>query len=412
MNHIGSETLIPHNDPHMDLDTAERPPPSLAQEMPARILCVDDDPVNRELLQALLDPQGYFVIEAACGQDALNAMTQETPDLILLDVMMPGMDGFELCRQLRNNPETASLPIILITSLHDRENRLKGIEAGADDFLTKPIDKDELLLRVRNSLRARRSYIELQHTNERLHELERLRDGLTHMIIHDMRSPLMVISMGLETIRDQHKSSLDPESHQHFEQVQGQAVRLIEMVSSILEVSKFENGCMNLHLTETNIADLIQSVINSLRSVTGTRHVEYSASNHTGLIQCDQELLTRVLFNLISNAAKFTTRTGSITVATQETGEGIEVSIQDNGHGIPSEYHDRIFEKFGQVRGSQSHRRFSTGMGLTFCKLAVKAHGGTIRVKSMKGEGSTFFFTLPRKAPSGIALQDSTEPHQ
>lgn len=370
--------------------------PDKTSEHKAQILVVDDEEMNRRVLCDVLAAQGYAVSEAVDGEAALQAVARQDCDVILLDVMMPKLDGFETCRRIKQSDTTAHIPILMVTVLSDRESRLKGIRAGANDFLTKPIDIDEVLLRVGNAVKQKQLHDQLQEHYKKLEELEGLRDNLTHMIVHDMRSPLMGISGYFELLERYVGSKLDAEEKTYVMGGLESCSRLVEMVNSLLDISKMEAGKMTLNLANSDVAILIEEAIKSLGSLLSDyAPVFFDKPEGRTLVNCDASLIRRVVANLVGNSVKFTPQNGRVNVVIGEDGSGVRVKVSDNGQGIPPEYHRKIFEKFGQVDGNNARKMYSTGLGLTFCKMAVEAHGGAIGVESKVGEGSTFWFTLP-----------------
>jgi signal transduction histidine kinase len=364
-----------------------------------RILVADDEPHNRELLRGLLEANGHTVIEAEDGATALGKVRAVACDVILLDVMMPMLNGFEVCRLLKEDPTTAHIPVLLVTAITAREQRLRGIDAGANDYLTKPIDRPEVLLRVRNALYTKRLYDQVRGDLDRLRELEQLRDNLTHMIVHDLRSPLMGISGALEVI-GMEKDRLSPRQQELTDIGQSSCLELIEMVSCLLDVSRMEAGQMPVKRTPCDLRDLAQTAARSVAVLAQERKLTLQVCGDTAPLVVDRDLLQRVLVNLLGNAIAFSPAGGTILVDVTAAGDALRVTVRDQGHGIPPEYHSRIFEKFGQVESCKKGKKYSTGLGLTFCKLAVEAHGGQIGVESEVGKGSTFWFTLPGPAIS------------
>ncbi len=362
-----------------------------------RILVADDEAKNRELLRDILEAQGHQVTLAEDGQQALECVLAAAPDVVLLDVMMPKIDGYEVCAQLRKDSRTAHLPILMVTALHDRADRLKGIQAGANDFLTKPIDAEEIRLRVKNALHAKRLYDRVQDDFVQLKALENMRDNLTHMIIHDMRSHLMVVSGSYEIILKE-KDRLSQTQHQFITMGQNASCDLIEMVSSLLDVSRFEAGQMPLDLVSSDIRDIARVAVASVAVLAQEKALTIQVGGDGASRVVDRDILRRVFVNLLGNAVKFSPEGGIIRVDVSSVGETVRVTVTDHGHGIPPAYHKKIFEKFGQAEDRKNNTKYSTGLGLTFCKLAVEAHGGHIGVKSLVGKGSTFWFELP--APS------------
>jgi two-component system, sensor histidine kinase and response regulator len=361
-----------------------------------RILIVDDTPVNIQILAAILKKNGYEVGIATNGRQALEAMDRVNPALILLDVMMPEMDGFETCRHLKENGAWREVPVIFLTAKTEASDIVQGFELGAVDYVAKPFNAHELLARVNTHLSLRRQKLELEANYRRLSELERLRDSLVHMVVHDLRSPLLGLSGCLQLLQGDLADTLQPEQAEDLDSALTAAQRLGEMVSSLLDVSRLEAGQMPLDKHMHDLQPVIAGAIESLGGLTKGRKVAFTPPDPAISILCDGEVVGRVVANLVANALKFTPSSGEVRVTACTAEESVKVAIADTGPGIPEEYRERIFQKFGQVEGQAEGKKHSTGLGLTFCKLAVEAHGGLIGVDSVVGEGSTFWFTLPK----------------
>ncbi len=269
--------------------------------------------------------------------------------------------------------------------------------------ITAELREDAVKLEARNR--------DLQESYTQLRKLESLRDSLTHMIVHDMRTPVTSIYGYLETLQAHEAESLSEDGRAYLAVVMGETHNLMEMISSLLDVSKMEHGEMQLDASELDLAAVVRDVAAKLEPLREQRTVTLSVPKDPVLAVADAHLISRVIQNLLSNAMKFTREDGEVRVGVEQRQESARVYISDNGPGVPEEYLERIFEKFGQVRpeldsgpepdsGRAQRRKYSTGLGLTFCKLAVEAHGGRIGVESEVGKGSTFWFTLPRKATS------------
>ncbi len=368
-----------------------------APECAGKILVVDDEEINRELLSSLLSVYHYDVVEAEDGETALELAAAAPPDTVLLDVMMPGLDGFEVCRRLKADPATAAIPVLLVTALSERKDRLTGIKAGANDFLTKPIDSQDVVLRVRNAVHAKRLYDQVRESYERLCELEQLRDNLTHMIVHDLRSPLTGLYGHLQLLEMSAADKLDDEDQKDLQNALTSATALIDMVSSLLDVSRLESGKMPLRPREFDIAPLVDDAIGTLGAMVQKCNVTWEQPPERFPAFCDPDVTRRIIANLLGNALKFTPERGDVTVLLEGSDAGPKLCVIDSGPGIPKEFHGKIFEKFGQADIRQTGTKYSTGLGLTFCKLAVEAQGGTIGVESEPGQGSVFWFALPRE---------------
>jgi two-component system, sensor histidine kinase and response regulator len=383
------------------------PPPS------GRILVVDDEEPNRILLRDLLEARGHQVTEAADGEQALKEVAAGVPDVILLDVMLPKLDGFEVCRRLKAEARTAPIPILLITVLTDRQDRLTGIEAGANDFLTKPIDTQDVPLRVGNALYTKRLYDQLADNYRRLRELEVLRDDLTHMIVHDMRTPLTSVTAGMQMV--EMSGALNPRQQQCLRLAQAGGQTLLGMINDLLDVSKMEDGSLKLECRDLAATELVEHALEQIESLAQEKNVSLvrDYAPDAPAISGDEETLRRTLVNLLGNAVRFTPEGGKVTASVRPSAEepAAVFLVRDTGEGIPRDAFGRIFEKFGQVEAGQNRQRLSTGLGLTFCKMVVEAHGGRIWVESELDRGSTFAFTIPGASGSSHRCH-STPPAQ
>jgi len=359
------------------------------------IMVVDDIEANRLLIRDLLELRGHEVLEAPDGVTALELVAEHAPEVVLLDVQMPGIDGLEVCRRLKASPQTASIPVILVTALSDREHRLSGIRSGASDYITKPIDGTDLVLRVHNALTTRRLFTQIEAQYRTLEELETLRDNLVHMIVHDLRSPLTAIYGSLQLL-ELDGPQLGPDIADTLENALASTQRIIGLVSDMLDVSRMEAGEMPLEIEEVNVDELVADAIGHVPQ--GPTLVHYEAPRDRITVPCDRKVIGRVISNLLDNAIKFSPLDATVQMRAEPSGAGVEITIRDSGSGIPPDSRDLIFEKFGQVRGVRREGR-SSGLGLAFCKLAVEAHGGRIGCESVAGEGSKFWIWLAADAP-------------
>ncbi|MGD9873167.1 MAG: response regulator [Kiritimatiellia bacterium] len=356
------------------------------------VLVVDDDPRNRMLLHDLLKSKGYRITQAESGEEALDIIAADPPDTVLLDVMMTGMDGFEVCRRIKANPDTAHIPVLLVTALTGRDDRLAGIEAGGDDFITKPVDLKEVLLRTRNAVnmkqlrdQVRQSYIELE-------KMSKMRENLTNWLVHDMKAPLSGILGYLEML--QPKTTGGP-LQVYVDEAYSATQRLHEMIIAVLDVSHLEQKQMPLDQKHEDLALIAADAVKHLAYETGEQKITVETAPGPAPAWCDRGITRRIIGNILGNAVKYTPQGGRIGIRfSQEAGQ-TRVEITDNGPGIAPRFHDVIFELFGQIEMRTAQKVYSHGLGLAFCKMAVEAQGGKIGVISDEGKGSTFWFTLP-----------------
>ncbi|MDQ2987360.1 MAG: response regulator [Armatimonadota bacterium] len=372
------------------------------------LLVVDDEEGNRDMLSRLLEKQGYTVATAENGRQALEMLGAGTYDLVLLDIMMPELDGYDVLGRLKADEQLRHIPVIMVSALSELESVARCIEAGAEDYLPKPFNSTLLKARIGACLEKKRGrdrevqlFQQLQQNYDRLQELEGLRDDLTHMIIHDLRTPLTSVLAAIQTLDA--VGEVNQAQREVMEIAVTGADSLLANINGLLDVEKMESGAMDLDFSLLSLPELIASAVTQIRPLAEAKGltIVQEIAPHLPWLQADEDKLKRVLVNLLGNAIKFTPSGGSVTLLVRqpEEAQAVEFCVRDTGEGIPSEAFERIFEKFGQVESRQSGRTLSTGLGLAFSKLAVEAHGGHIEVESEPDQGSTFSFTVPLSSP-------------
>lgn len=362
------------------------PPPA------ADILIVDDTPANLQLLAGMLRERGYKVRPAPSGETALRAAQASPPDLVLLDITMPGMDGYEVCRRLKDDLRLREIPVLFISALQETGDKVRAFQAGGVDYVSKPFQLEEVEARVRTHLQLRRQQQELERNYARLRELEHLRDSLTHMVAHDMKSPLLAVQLSLDVLRFSLPKD-DPDTSEILETARASLNAVVQMIAQMIDVSRLEAGCLPLERTRTDLVEVASEMLAKHRPLAGRRRLILEGPEPVPA-DVDADIVRRVLANLVGNAIKFTPAEGLVRVLVRADGAVARIEVSDDGPGIAPEQHAAIFEKFGQVRGDKTH--LGTGLGLTFCKMAVEAHGGRIGLESERGKGTTFWLTLPR----------------
>ena len=345
------------------------------------ILIVDDDPTARQTAEMLLLQQGYVLHFAASGPEALARLAEIAPDVILLDVMMPGMDGFAVCRALKTAVSTQHIPVVLVTALDSKDDLARVLDAGADDFIHKPVNGLELRARVRSMLRIKQRHDDLKNVMQ-------LRQDLADMIIHDIRSPLTTIAMYCDLLGQ----ITGPEGQEALQTITGQVNRLNSHLTDMLMMAKMENGSLVLLQTAVNFNDLVRTVSEAYGPLAAQKSVTLSLALPLDplIADLDANLWQRVLDNLLSNALKFSPSGGRISLILQPRANGrFCLEVRDEGPGIPQEHRETIFDKFQIVAAGRRDVK-QVGLGLAFCRLVVEAHHGRIRVVPNEPRGAVF----------------------
>ncbi|HBB66538.1 MAG: hypothetical protein A2X28_08005 [Elusimicrobia bacterium GWA2_56_46] len=371
---------------------------AIQKEAP-NILMVDDTPANLELLSGMLEARGYKVRVAISGKLALQAARNSPPDLILLDINMPDMNGYEVCGILKSEDKLKDIPVIFLSALSETIDKVKAFGTGGVDYISKPFHLEEVEARIETHLKLRRQESLLQENYNKLLALEKLRDSLVHMIIHDLRSPLTGIYAHLQLLGENAQKTLSGDQLANIEQTLKTAKQMIQLVNDVLDVSKMEEQRMELKVEQCDLVSMVTESISGLKALSKTREIQFTPDKTPVTVLADRDIILRIVQNLLSNALKFTQDGGLIRLDLKSAGGRVRLSVRDNGPGIAPEYREKIFEKFAQVELPAGRQKYSTGLGLTFCRMAAEAHGGNVGVDSEEGKGSTFWLELPVNGP-------------
>jgi signal transduction histidine kinase len=312
--------------------------------------------------------------------------------------------GFEVCRRIKRDPRTKSIPVIFVTALNDTTDRVKAIEAGGDDFLTKPHNRLVLGARVRSLLKLKAATDALEESLRKQRELQKMRDDLMKMIVHDLKTPLTSVLATMEMLLDGDFGSLVQDQRKAVGDAEAKAEDLLALINDVLEVSRIEEAELTLDLQPIAPAALLTEIEHEweVRFQQEGTQATVEVADDAPVFEADRELLKRVLNNLVQNAVTHSAQAVKIEFKARKDAEGVLFTVADNGPGIPPQYHEVIFRKFERVKTQGVPRTRSSGLGLAFCKLVVDAHGGRIWVQSAEGQGSSFHFTLPLKPPHRI----------
>ena len=362
----------------------------------ANILIVDDDAHNIRLLQKILVHERYTVSLATNGVEALEAVGREVPDLILLDVMMPGLDGFQVTQRLRAEERYKNLPIIVVSAKVQTRDITYGLDAGANDYITKPINVDELLARVRTQLRLKEAQDKLTRANEELLRLSELKGRLVAVVSHELRTPLTSIRSALELVIKRAADAGGGTLTQLLEISIRNTDRLIRLVNDVLDFARLEQGGPHFQLKPFALGGLVSRAVDEVTAL-GEPHqirVRIEISDDLPMALGDIDRLHQVVINLLSNAIKFSPTGSDVVISALECEAGLRVLVRDQGRGIAAADLPRLFQPFQQV-GLPVHKLGGgTGLGLVISREIVERHGGHLEVESTPGEGSTFAFTL------------------
>ncbi len=363
------------------------------------VLVVDDNEANRLLVQDTLEDEGYTVLLCSGGEQALELFHQHQPDVVLLDVRMPGVDGITACERIRATAEGASTPIIFLTALRDVDTFERAVAAGGDDFLTKPLQPAELLRRVQTALKVRRMSTELHELyallrgqrddliRSRLHQ-----ERLMAFVVHDLKNPLNSIDLQAQVVLGE--PDLPEGARDAAGQIRTEALVLGRMISNLLDLSKSDEGKLLPTRTRLAAGPAIDSVLTELAPDAARHEVALQLTLGVESVFADKDLLRRVLANLVENALRHAPAHSVVAIQVGAYPGGFEVRVVDRGVGVRAEARERIFDAFVQVASDGHHTRGGRGLGLTFCKLAVEAHGGRIWVEDA-APGAAFCFRLP-----------------
>lgn len=361
----------------------------------ARILVVDDDAIARRSLRAMLERGHYQVETVGGGPEALNIIPIYRPELVLLDILMPGMDGLETCRQIRAIPGCELLPIIFLTADERPETHADAFRAKGDDFLRKPVFPTELIVRIRSLMRLKRLQAEIQAERDALLDSQKQKEQLFEFIVHDLKNPLATIQVGLDLLSDREDNP--PNLQLQLLRLRETAQGMGRMVQNILDIGRAEQMGLELRRSKFRLKDWLPDLLREVeyRAQRLNQSMTYTCPGELEL-EADQDLLRRVILNLLDNALKYSP-SGSRTHLEASAGENqcVLVKVFDEGQGVPEHMREIIFNKFMRLEEENAKIRSSSGLGLTFCQVVAEAHGGRIWVEENQPKGSVFVVEIP-----------------
>lgn len=386
------------------------------------ILIVDDNPTNLAILSHCLNNFGYETLVAEDGESAIEKVEYAQPDIILLDVLMPGINGFETCRRLKANASTRDIPVIFMTALSDTVDKVRGFQVGAVDYITKPVQHEEVLARINTHLTIRKLTKTLQEKNTHLQqeirerqlaeqylrelevelrqslaqekEFSELKSRIISTISHEYRTPLTTISSSAEILQNYRHKLDESKQNKHFERIKASVKHLTDLVSDVLFLSRAEFEKLEFQPQSLELVSFFRELVDELQvGVNDGHYLSFSSANESIPFYGDAKLLRQTLTNLISNAIKYSPKGGNVSIRLTCTGKQVIIRVSDEGIGIPIDDQTKLFESFS--RASNVGMISGTGLGLSIVKKCVERHSGHITVESEVGLGTTFTVSLP-----------------
>ncbi len=380
--------------------------------MQANILIVDDTPDNLHLLVGMLKERGYTIRPASDGQYALATIQAELPDLILLDIMMPGINGYEVCQQLKADEQTHDIPIIFISGLHRTVDKVKAFASGAVDYITKPFQPEEVIARVQTHLtlrklqqdlqqevaRRKQSEEQLRELNAQLQEANAAKDKFFSIIAHDLRGPMGTFLQLSDLMTEKREGYSKEEIINIMTTQRDSATRLFDLLENLLSWARSQQGRLEYNPQQIDLSTVAAWNVSLLAPQGEQKQITLrNLIEEKIFVYADYHLVATVVRNLISNALKFTRAQGTIEVCATPNGRYIEIAVSDTGIGIPEEALPKLFRLDARYKQIGTANERGTGLGLLLCKEFVERHGGSIWLESEAGKGTTVRFTLPKK---------------
>ncbi len=373
----------------------------LYEEDKKLIFIVDDQEENLEFLGSLLRHNNYNVMIASDGVEALELVNKKAPDLILLDIMMPKMDGYEVCERLKQNLKTRDIPVIFITAKIETEDVVKGFQAGGLDYITKPFKHKELLMRIKTQLELKHSKDLILHQNEQLINLNKEKNGFLRIAAHDLKNPLFTIKGFAQLINQKYKELSPEEIAEYSNYITDTADQSLQIIINLLDINKIEEGQLKLTFEDFDVDDAIFNLIDTYKIKADVKNIKinFKEEPENIYVKADFGKVSQVIGELISNAIKFSPFDRNITIRSKSMdngyGEHARIEIIDEGPGLTDDDKEKLFTKFSKLSAQPTGDENSTGLGLSIVKYLVEAMNGKVSCQSEEGKGANFIVELP-----------------
>lgn len=351
------------------------------------VLIVEDELLNIEIYKELLEEK-YRLVIAQNGRECITVMENEPPDLVLLDVMLPDASGIDLCGRFKSDRSLAHIPIIIVTTLDSPEDMIKGLESGANDYLTKPVDRTELFLKVQNHLTFLELYYEVKRQSEEISQY-------VGVIIHDLKNPLAVIMGYVDLLEDLVEEG---KMRQYLSKIGGSAQKMLDCISEILDIQKIQRSSFDIRQEEFDLNKSIKKISSEWKVLAGKKQIRIDLSLDPSLsrVTGDNRRFKDIIENLVSNAIKYSPQNTDITIITRKFSDAFaKITVRDEGLGLSEEDKDKVFSEYQRLSAAPTGRETSTGLGLSIVSRMVTLMGGKVGVESEgKNKGASFWFTL------------------
>ena len=369
--------------------------PMDTNNIPMNILVADDEAATRHMVSKYLKKKGYVVFEAADGFEAFTAILDQTINIAVIDWMMPGMNGIEVCKKIRDNQKGPYVFIIMLTAKAKNNELIEGFEAGVDEYVLKPVNLQELMARINVGARIVGLERKLLEKQKELSDNNQMKNKFIGIVAHDLRNPLISIR-GFSELLIKDSQNFTEEQNEFIDIIHATSRNMLAMINDLLDISRIESGNMNLDLQPGSLKLLILERIQIISLQAAKKHITIHKELSTiPEIAFDQHRMGQAVDNLITNAIKFSPSGSNVYLKLKKSKDKVQFDVTDEGPGIPQEEQHLLFSEFHRLSVRPTGGETSTGLGLTIAKKIIEAHNGKIEFESREGRGSTFRLILP-----------------